>query len=47
VLLGITHYFTFLLTFGELDDAVYVRQGTHVEKENWGDQPEDDVWPQA
>jgi hypothetical protein len=35
VLLGVTHSFTFYLTFGEKDDTLYIRDGQHTEKEDW------------
>jgi hypothetical protein len=35
LLLGIRHYCTFWLTYGELDNALYVRQCTHKQVECW------------
>jgi hypothetical protein len=33
--LGITHFCTFWLTYGEQDDALYIRQCQHRQEEKW------------
>lgn len=36
-LLGVSHGFTFYLTYGPLDDALYVRDCSHESRESWDD----------